>query len=111
MITAAIGWFGTFGTLGAYLMLWRGRVTAQSLAYALLNAVGGTLSGAASIAYGAWPAAAASLVWAVIAVHTAWTLGAARLKSYPTAVARWIPSNDRMDDASPDEPTVTALAA
>lgn len=70
MLAAALGWMGTAGTFGAYLLLWRGRVTSDSLTYALLNTVGGVLAGLASAWYGAWPSVASNAVWAAIGAHT-----------------------------------------
>ena len=40
MIAAAMGWIGTFGTIGAYVMLSRGSWHSASLRYAALNGVG-----------------------------------------------------------------------
>jgi hypothetical protein len=70
MIETALGWVGTAGTLGAYLMLSRGRLESTSTTYALLNVVGGILAGMASAAYGAWPSATANMLWALISVRT-----------------------------------------
>lgn len=69
-MAAVLGWIGTAGTFVAYLLLWRGRVGSESLAYALMNAAGGVLAGAASVLYGAWPSAASNLVWAAIGLHS-----------------------------------------
>ena len=59
MIAAAMGWIGTFGTIGAYVMLSRGSWHSASLRYA------------ASAAYGAWPSVASNLLWSGVAVHSA----------------------------------------
>lgn len=71
MIAAAMGWLGTFGTIGAYVMLSRGRWHSASLRYAALNGIGGLLAGGASAAYGVWPSVAANLVWSGVALHSA----------------------------------------
>jgi hypothetical protein len=71
MIAAAMGWIGTFGTIGAYVMLSRGSWHSASLRYAALNGVGGLLGAAASAAYGAWPSVASTLLWSGVAVHSA----------------------------------------
>lgn len=71
MIAAVLGWTGTIGTFVAYLLVARGRVTAQSRKYAALNGVGGLMAAVASASYGAWPSAASNAVWAVIGF---WTL-------------------------------------
>ncbi len=70
MIAAVLGWVGTIGTMGAYVMLSRGRWHSASLRYSALNVVGGVLGGAAAAAYGAWPSVASNLVWAGVALHS-----------------------------------------
>lgn len=70
MLATAVGWVGTAGTLGAYLMLTQGRLHATSLTYALLNTTGGLLGAFASAAFGAWPSATANLIWALISLRT-----------------------------------------
>ena len=70
MIAAVMGWVGTLGTMGAYLMLSRGSWHAHSLRYAALNGIGGLLCGAASAAYGAWPSVVSNLVWSGVALHS-----------------------------------------
>ena len=71
MLAAAMGWIGTFGTIGAYVMLSRGSWHSSSLRYAALNGVGGLLAAAASAAYGAWPSVASNLLWSCVALHSA----------------------------------------
>jgi hypothetical protein len=71
MIAAAMGWIGTLGTMGAYVMLTRGRWQSASLRYSTFNAIGGLLCATASAAYAAWPSVASNLVWSGIAVHSA----------------------------------------
>lgn len=80
-MAAALGWIGTAGTFVAYLLLWRGRVGSESLVYALMNACGGLLAGAASVLYGAWPSAASNFVWAAIGVHSTMTALHRRLRA------------------------------
>lgn len=70
MLAASLGWLGTAGTFVAYLMLWRGRLTAQSRRYALLNVVGGLMAGAASASYGAWPSVVSNVVWAAVGIQS-----------------------------------------
>jgi len=78
MIAAAMGWIGTVGTIGAYVLLSRGQWSAASLRYSAINGVGGLLCGAASAAYGAWPSVASNLVWSAVAVHSVVTTLRAR---------------------------------
>ena len=67
MLAAVMGWIGTLGTIGAYVMLSRGYVSPTSIRYGVLNLVGGLLGASGSAAYGAWPSVASNLVWAVVA--------------------------------------------
>ncbi len=68
-MAALLGWLGTFGTFGAYVLLSRGRWTATSLRYSLLNALGGTAGAIGSSLYGAWPSAVSNLLWAIVGSH------------------------------------------
>ncbi len=64
-----LGWLGTTGTFGAYLLLSRGWLASQSLTYSTLNVVGGLLAALASAAYGAWPSVVSNIVWALVGLH------------------------------------------
>lgn len=66
MAAALLGWLGMAGTFAAYALQWRGVLSSDSVRYALLNFVGGTMGGVASVLYGAWPPAASNFVWAAI---------------------------------------------
>ena len=100
MIAAAMGWIGTFGTIGAYVMLSRGSWHSASLRYAALNGIGGLLGAAASAAYGAWPSVASNLLWSCIALHSA--IGTLReRRARPVAVVERLP----VVDHDPEPPT------
>ena len=71
MIALAMGWIGTVGTIGAYVMLSRGSWHAASLRYAALNGTCGLLAGGAAAAYGAWPSVTSNLLWSAVALHSA----------------------------------------
>jgi hypothetical protein len=71
MIAAAMGWMGTLGTMGAYVMLSRGRWHSASLRYSALNGVGGLLGGTAGVIYGAWPCVGSNAIWTFVAAHSA----------------------------------------
>ncbi|WP_148575581.1 CBU_0592 family membrane protein [Nocardioides caldifontis] len=71
MLIATLGWLGTLGTFGAYLLLSRGWLASHSLTYSLLNVTGGVLAGLASMAYGAWPSVVSNIVWAAVGLHAA----------------------------------------
>ncbi len=70
MIAAALGWVGTVGTFGAYLLLTRGLWHATSLRYAALNGVAGLLGAVGSSLYGAWPSVISNLLWSGLAAHS-----------------------------------------
>ncbi len=66
MIAAALGWVATVGTLTAYILLCRGRLTSTSMRYAAMNTIGGLLGGSAAILYHAWPSVASNFIWAAL---------------------------------------------
>jgi hypothetical protein len=70
MLAATLGWLGTVGTFVAYVLVFRGRLIADSWRYGVLNAVGGTLGGMAAVLYGAWPSAVSNFVWASVGLVT-----------------------------------------
>jgi hypothetical protein len=70
MFAAAMGWIGTVGTIGAYLMLSRGHWHSTSVRYGLLNMLGGVLGAGGSAAYGAWPSVASNLIWSGVALQS-----------------------------------------
>jgi hypothetical protein len=109
MIAAAMGWIGTVGTIGAYVMLSRGRWQAASLRYAALNGVGGLLAATASAAYGAWPSVASNLLWSAVALHSAVsTLRARHLERVATVVELPVRT---LDPEPPTGPQPVLLAA
>jgi hypothetical protein len=71
VLISILGWVGTTGTFGAYLLLSRGWLASHSLTYSMLNVVGGLLAAWASAAYGAWPSVVSNLVWAAVGLHAA----------------------------------------
>jgi hypothetical protein len=70
MIAATLGWVGTVGTFGAYVLLSRGLWHATSIRYAALNGVAGLLGAIGSSLYGAWPSVVSNLLWAGVASHS-----------------------------------------
>jgi hypothetical protein len=97
MLTAAIGWIGTIGSITAYLMLSRGQLTASSLRYSALNGLAGVLAGSASALYGAWPSVGSNILWSGIALHAAVTTVRARRAQ----VGDDEQASDGRDDAGP----------
>ena len=70
LIGSALGWIGTVGTLTAYILLMRGRLTAETMRYSFLNVIGGLLAAGGAFAYGAWPAVASNILWASFGLHS-----------------------------------------
>jgi hypothetical protein len=70
MIAAVLGWVGTVGTFGAYVLLSRGLWHATSLRYAALNGVAGLLGAVGSSLYGAWPSVVSNLLWSCVAAQS-----------------------------------------
>lgn len=70
MIAAALGWVGTIGTFGAYVLLSRGLWHATSVRYAALNGVAGLLGAIGSSLYGAWPSVVSNVLWSAVATHS-----------------------------------------
>ena len=67
MVAAVLGWVGTVGTFGAYVLLSRGLWHATSIRYAALNGVAGLLGAIGSSLYGAWPSVVSNLLWSGVA--------------------------------------------
>ena len=109
MIASAMGWIGTVGTISAYILLSRGRWSAASLRYSVINGIGGVLCAGASAAYGAWPSATSNALWAVIAAHAVvTTLRARRVER--TAVVHQLPAR-ASDPEPPTGPQPVLIAA
>lgn len=70
MIAAALGWVGTIGTFGAYVLLSRGLWHATSIRYAALNGVAGLLGATGSSLYGAWPSVVSNLLWSGVSAYS-----------------------------------------
>jgi hypothetical protein len=107
VIAAVMGWIGTVGTIGAYVMLSRGRWNSASLRYAALNGVGGLLCGGASAAYGAWPSVASNVVWSAVALQSAVVTLRGRRRAGSAVVVPLHP----VPDPTPDAPAVLLRAA
>ena len=112
MFAAVMGWIGTVGTMGAYVMLSRGRWNATSIRYGVLNLVGGLLGATGSAAYGAWPSVASNIVWAGVALHSITaTLRARRAQATVVPEPERQVSTDSRPDPWPDTLTMPALTA
>ena len=110
MLAAAMGWIGTLGTIGAYVMLSRGYVSPTSIRYGVLNLVGGMLGATGSAAYGAWPSVASNLVWSGVALQSVLMTLRARRPLHVVAVEA--PSeepDEQSTDPWPDTLTMPAV--
>ena len=92
MVAAVLGWIGTVGTFGAYVLLSRGLRHATSLRYAALNGVAGLLGAIGSSLYGAWPSVVSNLLWSGVAAHSIISISRHRRGAGPAASAE--PSTD-----------------
>jgi hypothetical protein len=70
MLAAILGWLGTVGTFVAYVLVFRGRLIADSWRYGVLNALGGSFGAIAAVLYGAWPSAVSNFIWAGVGFFT-----------------------------------------
>jgi hypothetical protein len=66
VIVNVVGWIGMALLISAYALVTTGRILGPSLAFQLMNLVGGASLMVNSGYYGAWPSAALNLVWVVI---------------------------------------------
>jgi hypothetical protein len=98
MVAGVLGWSGTAGTFLAYAMVSRGRLGAGSRVYALLNILGGSAAGLASVIYHAWPSAASNFMWAILGIGTLLPNGLGQRRSdsgvLSAAVRTDVPSTD-----------------
>lgn len=110
MFAAAMGWIGTVGTIGAYVMLSRGLWSVTSIRYGVLNVAGGLLCAAASSAYGAWPSVASNLIWSGVAAHSVvLTLRARRITTAPAADPAFEPGERGEPEQWPDTLKMPAI--
>lgn len=108
MVAGLLGWTGTAGTFGAYVMVSRGRLSASSRIYAWLNIVGGVMCGIAAVVYGAWPSAASNFVWAAFALGTVASMEwKARAERRPQLA---LCPDEPADDSFVDRPLLEACA-
>ena len=66
IVVNVVGWLGMGLLIGAYALVTAGRLQGTSLAFQLMNLLGGGLLMVNSAWYGAWPSAVLNLVWVVI---------------------------------------------
>ena len=104
MIAAALGWVGTVGTFGAYVLLSRGLWHATSVRYAALNGVAGLLGAIGSSLYGAWPSVVSNMLWSGVAAHSIVMICRERRG------ARWAAPADPSTDPEPRTDDVLVLA-
>ena len=108
MIASAMGWIGTIGSIGAYVLLSRGHWDATSLRYSFLNLVAGVLAGTASALYGAWPSVGSNVLWCAIAVHSGATT--LRRRRARTAITEPVSFAVQAGEPAPDDRQLLAAA-
>jgi len=67
-LIATIGWVGAGCVLLAYLLLLRGRISADGSRYLSLNFLGSACLAVSTSVARAWPSAAVNLVWLAIGI-------------------------------------------
>ena len=65
-----LGWIASVLIVGAYFLNIRGKLSAQSYAYIICNAIGGLFFIVNTIYHGAYPSAVVNVVWVIIAVFS-----------------------------------------
>lgn len=68
MISAAVGWLGAAGTMGAYGLVSQGRLQVTSVRYQVINVVGAGMLAVSALSADNWPSFASNLVWGLIAL-------------------------------------------
>ncbi|MGW0036103.1 hypothetical protein [Gordonia sp. NPDC003376] len=97
MLAPVLGWVGTLGTFAVYLMMSRGRLDANSVTYAAVNALCGLAAGVAAGLYGAWPSAAANLAWAAVGAYTLVVCLRQKSRSAPAEIIEYSTGAARLD--------------
>lgn len=90
-VMAALGWAGAALSLGSYVLISTGRVSATSGAYQAMILVSATMLSISCASFGAWPSAVTNLIYLGIAVVTLGVLVRRRVEiagRLPLGVAR-----------------------
>ena len=66
IIVDSLGWIGSISLITGYWLNSRGKISAQSFTYQMLNLVGGVLLIVNTVYYGAYPSSAVNGVWVFI---------------------------------------------
>ncbi len=66
IIVDSLGWIGSISLITGYWLNSRGKMSAQSFTYQLLNLIGGILLIVNTVYYGAYPSSAVNVVWVFI---------------------------------------------
>ena len=84
LVMSTLGWVGALGTVGAYALVSRQRLDANSLRFQAVNAGGAALLAVSAMSHGNWPSAASNVLWmffgtqALVSARHVWRPGAVR---------------------------------
>ncbi|MEM1218176.1 MAG: hypothetical protein AAGH79_04660 [Bacteroidota bacterium] len=67
-----LGWIGSIFLVGAYWLVSKNRITAQSKPYQTLNVLGSILLTINTVYYGAYPSSAVNIIWIFIGGYFLW---------------------------------------
>jgi hypothetical protein len=95
----SVGWVGAVGTVGAYALVSRRRLDANSMRFQTINVVGAGLLAVSALSAGNWPSLVSNFVWMYFGLHA---LVKARHALAGAVVERWRATRARCaGDGSP----------
>jgi hypothetical protein len=86
MAATSVGWVGAVGTVGAYALVSRRRMDANSVRFQAVNVAGAGLLAVSALSAANWPSMVSNLVWMYFGLHA---LVKARHALAPAVVERW----------------------
>ena len=110
MVATSVGWVGAVGTVGAYALVSRSRLDANSMRFQTVNVVSAGLLAVSALSVHNWPSTVSNLVWAAVGVHA---LFRARHAVRAAVVVRWRKLQERVTkpDSGAQPADEVALAA
>lgn len=95
VVATSVGWVGAVGTVGAYALVSRSRLDANSMRFQLINVVGASLLAVSALTAGNWPSLVSNFVWMYFGLHA---LVKARHALRDAVIRRWrtrrVPTGD-----------------
>ena len=97
VVATSVGWVGAAGTVGAYALVSRGRLDANSMRFQTVNVVSAGLLASSALSAHNWPSTVSNLVWAAVGVHA---LFRARHAVRAAVAERWRKLQERAGEPS-----------